>query len=557
MSSNTVADLIAGRETYTVEFKTDVNDDELTSNVVCLANGDGGWLLIGVEDDGTVVGARHRHDDRTDERRIAALISNKTSPPISVDVTVVQVDGKEVIGVRVPSATGGVVSTTSGRYLRRAVDVEGKPQCLPMVPHEVIARTSSVGVRDLSALPMQDLALGDLDPDELKRFRSLASAGGDPVLAELSDADLLSALGFRTVDGTLTLGAVLLFGTPASLRTFVPTHETAFQVLDAQDAVEVNRIEHRPLLRSMIDLVDAVKPHNPEEEVEDGLFRVGLPLFAEVSIRELIANALVHRDYAVNGQVRVIIEGRTLSISNAGGFPEGITVDNLLTAPPRARNPLITDAFKRAGLVERTGRGINRVFRNQLALGRPQPDYSRSTNSWVEARLFPGPADRELAAFVAASARDGKPLDLQTLQVLHEVRTESRISSARAADVLQVSSDEARMVLNGLVERGLLEARGERKGRTYHLAAAIYREIGESAAYVRARGFDSIQQEQMVLTYVEQHGSIRRAEAAELCQLSPNQASYLLRRMVSEGKLDMVGQRRSARYIRPSDEASR
>lgn len=434
-----------------------------------VANGDGGWLLIGVEDSGTVVGARHRHDGHTDERRLAALVSNKTSPAISVDVTVTQIDGKDVIGIRVPSATGGVVSTTSGRYLRRAVDVEGKPQCLPMVPHEVIARTSSVGVRDLSALPMQDLVLDDLDPDELKRFRSLASAGGDPVLAELSDSDLLSALGFRTVDGTLTLGAVLLFGTPSSLRTFVPTHETAFQVLDAQDAVEVNRIEQRPLLRSMIDLADA---------------------------------------------------------------------------------------FKRAGLVERTGRGINRVYRNQLALGRPQPDYSRSTNSWVEARLFPGPADRELAAFVAASARDGKPLDLQTLQVLHEVRTESRISSGRAAELLQVSSHEARMVLNVLVERGLLEARGERKGRTYHLAAAIYREIGESAAYVRARGFDSIQQEQMVLTYIDQHGSIRRAEAAELCQLSPNQASYLLRRMVGEGKLDMVGERRSARYVRPGDEAT-
>lgn len=557
MPSDTFADLIAGGETYTVEFKTDVNDDELTSNVVCLANGEGGWLLIGVEDNGTVVGARHRHDGRTDERRLAALVSNKTSPAISVEVTVAQVDGKDVVGIRVPAATNGVVSTTSGRYLRRATDVEGKPQCLPMVPHEVIARTSSVGVRDLSALPMPDLVLDDLDPDELKRFRSLASAGGDPVLAELSDSDLLSALGFRTVDGTLTLGAVLLFGTTSSLRTFVPTHETAFQVLDAQDAVEVNRIEHRPLLRSMIDLVDAVKPYNPEEEVEDGLFRVGLPLFADVSIRELIANALVHRDYAVNGQVRVILEARTLSISNPGGFPEGITVENLLTAPPRARNPLITDAFKRAGLVERTGRGINRVFRNQLALGRPQPDYSRSTNSWVEARLFPGPADRELAAFVAASARDGKPLDLQTLQVLHEVRSESRITSARAAELLQVSSDEARMVLNGLVERGLLEARGERKGRTYHLAAAIYREIGESAAYVRARGFDSIQQEQMVLTYVEQHGSIRRAEAAELCQLSPNQASYLLRRMVAEGKLDMVGERRSARYVRPGNSPAR
>ena len=52
-----IESLIAGGETYTVEFKSDVNDDELTEAVVCLANGDGGRLLLGVADDGTVAGA--------------------------------------------------------------------------------------------------------------------------------------------------------------------------------------------------------------------------------------------------------------------------------------------------------------------------------------------------------------------------------------------------------------------------------------------------------------------------------------------------------------------
>lgn len=546
-----VPSLVAGGESYRVEFKTDVNDEDLVATVVCLANGAGGWLLLGVDDDGTVVGARPRHGADTDGRRLAALIANRTSPAVTVDVGVVDVDAKSVVAIAVPPATGGVVSTSSGRYLRRAIDVAGRPQCLPMLPHETVARVSSVGVRDLSGLAIPELVLRDLDPAELRRFRSLAEAGGDSVLAELSDLDLLAALGLRTVDGRLTLGAVLLFGTPAALRAFAPTHETAFQVLGDLDTVEVNRIDRQPLVRSMLDMVDAVRPYNPEEEIEDGLFRTGLPLYAEVSVRELLANALVHRDFAVTGQVRLVIQGRSLSVSNPGGFPEGITIDNVLTAPPRARNPLIADAFKRAGLVERTGRGVNRVFRSQLALGRPQPDYSRSTHGWVEARLLGAPADRELAAFVAASARGGHPLNLQTLQVLYEVRQESRITTARAAELLQTSTDEARIVLNGLVERGLLEARGERRGRTYHLSAALYRRIGESAGYVRARGFEPIQQEQMVLTYVTEHGSITRGQAAELCQLSPDQASKLLRRLTAEGKLHMTGTRRHATYQLP------
>ena len=538
---------IAEGETFTVEFKTDANDDELVEAVVCLANGDGGWLLIGVSDDGNVIGARPRHGTTTHTRRVAALVANKTSPALTVNVSVERLDKKEVVVIQVPKPPR-VIATTTGRYLRRATDVHGKPECRPMPPHEVQTRASGLGMHDLSTLPLPDLSVGDLDAAELDRFRSLAEGGGDSVLSNLSSSDLLSALGLLTVNGAPTLGAVLVFGTPAVLAAFAPTHAVVFQALDSHDTVLVNRTLQAPLIQVMLDLIEALTPYNPEEEVQDGLFRLGLPRYSEVATRELIANALVHRDYSLNGQVRVAVEDTVLSISSPGGFPDGITIDNLLTAPPQARNPLIADAFKRAGLVERTGRGINRVYRHQLALGRPQPDYSRSTRAWVEVRVQGRAADRQLAVFAAAAARADNTFDLQTLQVLHEVRSESRITSERAAQLLHIPAAEARAVLNVLVERGLLEARGEGRGRTYHLAAELYREIGEPAAYVRSRSFTSIQQEQMVQAYVTEHSSIGRAEAADLCRLSPDQASRLLRRMTGEGTLQMSGNRRTARY---------
>ncbi len=117
--------------------------------------------------------------------------------------------------------------------------------------------------------------------------------------------------------------------------------------------------------------------------------------------------------------------------------------------------------------------------------------------------------------------------------------------------VLQLSTDEARAILNNLVERGYLEARGEGKGRTYHLTASMYRQMGGPASYVRTRGFDEIQQQQMVLTYVTEHGSATRAEVAELCQLNPDQATRLLRRLTDSGALEMTGARRTARYRLP------
>ena len=542
--------LIAEGESFTVEFKSAANDAELVEAATCLANGEGGLLLVGVGDDRSIVGARPRHGERTAPARLQALIANSTEPSVVTGVEVIALEGVEVIVVSVPPSTS-VVGTADGKYIRRAVDVRGRPQCLPMRPHEVLARAGSVGAQDYSRVPLPDLTMDHLSEVELARLRDYASDGGDAALETLSNEDLLKALGLVAPGDELTVGALLLFGRDDAIARFVPTHEVAFQELDHL-AVRINRAGHPPLLRAMSELVGSVKARNTEEELDIGMFRVGLPRFADVAVRELVANALVHRDYTALGTVLVQLDEDDLVVSNPGGFPAGVTTDNLLTAPPRPRNPVIADVFKRAGLVERTGRGINRVFVSQLSLGRPAPDYSRSTDAWVEARLRSGPADRELAGFIAESERDGRQFSLQDLLALHEVRTERRITSARAAELFEVSPEEARAELNRLVEQGVLEARGERKGRTYHLSAALYRRLGEPAQYVRTRGFDDLQQEQMVLTWVKSHGSITRREAAELCQLEPEQASRLLRRLRSEGKLELVGEKRTARYVKPT-----
>ena len=105
------------------------------------------------------------------------------------------------------------------------------------------------------------------------------------------------------------------------------------------------------------------------------------------------------------------------------------------------------------------------------------------------------------------------------------------------------------------MEVGLVEARGEGPGRAYHLSAAVYRRLGDKAGYVRQRGFDAVQHEQMVLQYAQSHGRITRAEAAELCQLTSVQARNLLRRLTQKGLLTMSGSGRTAYYTAGCHEA--
>jgi len=556
MDTEQLRHLIRSGESYTVEFKGEeskaLNDRDLVEAAVCLANGQGGVLILGVEDDRRVTGARPRHGSTTDPLRVQALVANQTVPPVQVAVSMAHIDHATILLIEVENSIR-VVGTSTGKYVRRALRVDGSPECVPFHAHEMLVHEIDRGAVDFASIASAGASWDDLDPLEFQRFRSLIARSGssaDISLASLSDLDVARALGVVSRrDGIAepTLGAILLFGREQSLRRFVPTHETAFQVL-RRNEVEVNDFIPGPLFKVAEDLMQRVQTRNPEEELQLGLLRVAVPLVPPVAVREAIANALVHRDYTRPGAIRVQFGEDALEIVSPGGFPAGVRLDNLLDASqPRSR--ILADAFKRAGIVERTGRGINRMYESLLKTGRDAPDFTKSTEASVTAVLPTGAADLTLARFVIEREQaKGVPMRLSDLQVLHELRRETNLSTHEVTALLQQTDPQSRAALGRMVEEGLVEVRGSGRGRGYHLAAAVYRALNEHSAYVRVRSFDTIQQEQMVLTYVEAHGRITRREAADLCAMTPEQASQLLRRIASAGSLALQGEKRGSYY---------
>lgn len=563
MSPERLRQIIQQGENLDVEFKGEsqrqLSDDEIVRAVVCMANrasDQSGWVLIGVEDDGQLTGARPRHGATTDPVRLQALIANRTRPSLSVQVHVVpmQPEGVEIVAIEVPPVRTPV-GTTDGVYLRRAIGGRGKPECLPMHFHDIQSLQATRGLLDYSAVVVEGATWDDLDPLEFERFRRFVreSRGqGDETLLELSDQELAKALGAVEANHAVTrirvLG-LLLFGKEASLRRFLPTHEVAFQVLQGQ-RVEVNEFFRYPLLRVMEEVLQRFRARYREEEVMVGLLRVGVPEYSERAFREAVANALIHRDYTRLGAVHIQWHDDRIEISNPGGFPEGVHLGNILVTPPRPRNPLLADAFKRAGIVERTGRGIDIIFTGQLRNGRPAPSYERSTPTDVVLVLPGGQANLAFVRLVVEEENQaGRALRLDELLLLNALWQERSLTTAQASRLLQKSEADARAVLERLVEAGLVEGRGERKGRTYHLSAAAYRRLGVPSAYVRRRGFEPIQWEQMILQYVRAHGRITRREAAELCQISSPQARNLLAKLTEKGLLLRQGRRRGIFYV--------
>lgn len=543
---------VPAAESMTVEFKSDrrgLPDDELVLAVVCLANSDGGSLYLGVEDDGRITGLLPQH---VDPAGMAAVIANRTVPPVSVRVTILDEDGHKVALVEVPRSPRPVASN-KGTLQRRRMKADGTPECVPLYPHELISRQADLGLADYSALPVPTATLSDLDPLERQRLRQAVERyGGDKSLLSLDDVELDGALGLteRQVDKRIpTVAGLLLLGTESALRQHLPTHEVAFQVLEGTE-VRVNDFYRGPLLRTFERVEEQFLSRLREREVQVGLFRVAIPDIDRRAFREAVVNAFTHRDWTRLGAIHVRWEDDGMVISNPGGFVEGVTQDNLLVTEPRPRNPRLADVFKRIGLAERSGRGVDLIYKGLLRYGRPEPSYQRSTATNVVVELSSADADVAfLGVILVEEARRGSSLPVDALVVLARLRAERRLDLPAIAAAIQKDAAHARAAVERLVDAGLVQADGKTRARTYTLSPQVQRQIGEGVEAVRQAGFDDIQQVEMVRRYVREHGQIRRQDVVSLCRVSSDQAKRLLGRLCDEGVLERRGVRKSSHYV--------
>lgn len=541
-----------GKETLSLEFKSDLKrlpDDDLLDAVVALANSDGGTVYLGVEDDGTPTGIDKVHQDAVG---LSAMIANRTVPPVSARAQIVGTEKTPVMQIDVPKSRS-VVSTKSGKVLRRRMKVDGTPESVPMYPYEIATRLSDLGRLDFSAQPVPDATRDDFDPLERDRLRRIIGTyqSSDRNLLELTDEELEKSLQLTvTVDGKTmpTLTGLLLLGKGESLKRFVPTHRASFQVMSGTD-IKVNQDYAGPLLKTIEQINDMFSPWNPSVELSVGLFSMMVPEFDHRAFRETLVNAFGHRDYTLLGRVRVQLDDAGLTIANPGGFVEGINIHNLLTAEPHGRNPCLMDALKRTGLAERAGRGIDRIFEGALNYGRPLPDYSRSNRRGVSVLLPRSVPDKAFVELLAEEReRSGKSMSLDGLLILDKLKSERRCGFDVLSGSLDMSDQRLRTVLGQLTEAGLVESAGVGARRTYMLGAKVYRRSGRAMDYVRQSDIDRVRYPELIIKLMHEQKSVSKNDVMELLHLEGNQAYYQLRKLVLEGRAKKVGSGRNVRY---------
>ena len=187
----------------------------------------------------------------------------------------------------------------------------------------------------------------------------------------LSKEQILSDLDLVTKDG-VTNAAVILLGQDEVLKDKLPQASVRVEYRATESQIPFdNRVDYGKAFFLMIEeLWHDINLRNGSFPVKEGPYIFNVPYFNEDVIREAINNAVAHRDYRRQSETVIKLYPQRMTIVNAGGFPHGVTLQNLLTVPSTPRNRLLTDVLSKTGIVERSGQGVDKIFYETLSEGK-------------------------------------------------------------------------------------------------------------------------------------------------------------------------------------------
>ena len=264
-----------------------------------------------------------------------------------------------------------------------------------------------------------------------------------------------------------------------------------------------------------------------------------VPTFSEAATREAILNAVGHRDYRNHGSVFIRQYPRRLEIVSPGGFPPGISVQNIIDRQS-PRNRRLVDSFARCGLVERAGQGFNRIYEEMIRQSKALPDFRNTDGFQVSLTLHGELQDPGFLRFLEKVGPErSSTFTTHELLVLDLVRREHPIP------------DELRPTLLALAEEGVVEAIGRGRGAKYLLTRRYYAATGRRGVYTRKRGLDRETNKALLLKHLTdnaQEGSPMADLQQVLPALSRRQVQGLLAELREDGLASSVGTTRSARW---------
>ncbi len=526
---------------------------DLAQTCVCLANGAGGQIIVGVEDGESEPAPSQRLPvDLLD--RIRKRVRELT---VNVDVLATldtRSNGGEVALLTVARSVG-VASTHDGRFFVRIGD-----SCFPVVGDDVLRLADERPSHSWESMTSLGVPRSQADPPLAQRLIA-ALRTSDRVKAsvrEKSAEELLDHYGLARGDLLTNLG-VLLVGTSLDRGRLGTAPVVQAIKLDERGAKLAKYVWDDYAL-SPVELVDAVwqevADFRESYELPDGLFRVRVPAYDESVVRELLVNALVHRPYTQRGDIFLNLQPHRLEVVNAGRLPLGVTPRNILHAS-RRRNDGLARVFHDLGLMEREGSGFDLLYDRLLTTGRAAPTVTEGVDSVhvVVPRRIVHPGVIRLIA----EADQRHQLSQRERITLGTLSQSEGMSATELTAALELSEPAAiRPWIARLIDLDLVRQTGRTRATRYFVEPSLLRDAGMAGRTTLTR----IEPHRLRALITEDLGRYPLSAASEIHgRVGPEIPERTLRRaleeLLAEGLVAAEGERRWRRYSATKTEHGR
>jgi ATP-dependent DNA helicase RecG len=362
--------------------------------IVALANEGGGYLVLGMLDvlPHKVIGSNFA-DGKIGELEDAVYTQLGVRAHIE---ELFDENGLRVVLTTIPSRPVGRTLKFEGVPLMRTGD------SLRNMSDDEVYRILSEQEPDFSAKVCPELTVEDIDENAVTILKeTYAKKQNNNAFIALTTNQVLNDLQLTNNNG-ITYAALILLGKKEALKKYLPNAQVNIEYRQTNNQIPFDKrhIFSEPLFISINKIWDQINGRNLDHKISEGPYKFDIPYFNEEVIREAVLNAIAHRDYSINSETVIKQYPSKITITNSGGFPKGVNLENLITTNSVPRSRLLTEVLEKTGLVERSGQGIDKIYRITIAEGKPLPDYSKSDMFQVELALNSEIEDKAFAIFI-------------------------------------------------------------------------------------------------------------------------------------------------------------
>lgn len=519
----------------------------LAKDCVAFANGFGGEIHIGIENKDILPSANQRVPDTLTEQ------INKTIPQLTINVSAtaskqIAENGGEFIILKIYRSAQAIACTSDGKYYIRIAD-----ECKPIMPDEMSRVAADKQAFIWEEKVVRKIPINEAPADKVQMFYNEIKAS-DRVSSFIKQKDLNELLDYYllTQNGYLTNLGILWIGSKQHRTTLLYAPSIQFIKFDEKDK-KINKIVWDDFSLNPKELLNEVINNIPDWkeslEISEGIFRKTIPNYNIEVIRELIANALVHRVYTMRGDIFINLYTDRLEIHSPGTLPMGVTPTNIINKSVQ-RNTHLAKVFYDLQLMEKEGSGYDKVYEVLLYNGKPAP-LVEEWDDRVVVTIKRNIISNNVVQLMS-KANEDYGLKQKEIITLGLIAQSVVITSTELSKKLNVrNSEQLQYWLGDLLKNDIVITKGKTKGTEYFVNPEFLRQSGFKGK-TDLKSIEPHRLQALIIADLQLHNSgsaISDIHERIGLEINRRRVKRMLDDMVSENKLFIEGQLKSTKYF--------